>query len=313
MIFFMVGCGNEKAPVKEETASPAPAAEEKTESKTSEWPRTITDAVGHEIVLEKKPERIAILHSMYLEYFLALESAPIASTGSSRGDAMKALETWETIKPYVGKNEIIDLGSARDINLEAILAAKPDVIVTFKGQGNLDKIYDQLIQIAPVIQIDFQDTWQKQTLDCAAIVGKEELAQEIIQETEKSIDEAKALLSQKSDKKLAIFRTDGKGFIPRGDQKYYETFGLTIPENYPLDYQMISLETLSEMNPDYIVFQDFKDAAVAFTESQAVSSVWQSLKAVKDNKVFYFDDSLNTFGPLALKLTAEKLVDIFQE
>lgn len=277
------------------------------------WPRTITDAAGNEVVLGDQPQRIAILHSLYLEHFFALETPPIASAGSSKGTAMKALEEWETLKPYAGTADIIDLGSSRELNLEAILEAKPDVIVTFKGQGNLDKIYDQLVQIAPVVQVDFKASWKDQTLSCAEIAGKEVFAQNFIKETETIISSAKDKLSKYSDKTIALFRTDGKFFISRGDKGYYETFGISKPSGYPDDYKPLSLEAVAEMNPDYIVFQDFTETAQTFVKTQEVFSVWRDLDAVKNGHVFYFDDSFNTFGPIAMRLTAEKLVKVFGE
>jgi len=276
------------------------------------WPRTITDAAGKKVVLKKQPKRIALLHSLYLEYFFALGTPPVASMGASTGNAMKALETWETLKPYAGTANIIDLGSARDLNLEAILEANPDVIVTFKGQGHLDKIYDQLVQIAPVVQVDFSASWQNQTLACAKIVGKEAFAQDFIKETETIISAAKNKLNNHSGRTLALFRTDGKSFISRGTEDYYNTFGISKPAAYPDYYQALSLESVAAMSPDYIIFQDSSQNAQTFVKSQESSSVWQALPAVKNGHVLYFDDSLNTFGPLAMRLTADKLVQVFE-
>lgn len=275
------------------------------------WPRTIIDAAGNEVVLEKEPERIAILHSLYLEYFFALESPPVASAGASIGTAMKALNEWETTKPYAGTAEIIDLGSARELNLEAILNANPDVIVTFKG--HVDQIYEQLVQIAPVVLVDFDAPWQDQTLACAEIVGKEEFARELIEEIETAISTTKEKLSQYKDQTFALFRTDGKSFISRGNKEYYETFGISKPVGYPDDYEAFSLEAIAEMNPDYIVFQDFLETYQTFIKSQEEYALWKTLNAVKNGKVIHFDDSLNTFGPLSMRLTAEKLLEVYEE
>jgi iron complex transport system substrate-binding protein len=295
------------------TAVSTPQSVSGNDAKEGAWPRTITDAAGNKVVLVKQPQRIAILHSLYLEYFFALGTPPIASMGASTGNAMKALKEWETLKPYAGTADIMDLGSARDLNLEAILAAKPDVIVTFKGQGHVAQMYDQLVQIAPVIQVDFNVSWQDQTLACAEIVGKEAFAQDFIKETETIISSAKNKLSKHKGKTIALFRTDGKSFISRGTKEYYETFGIAKPAGYPDHYQTLSLEAVAEMKPDYIVFQDSVQNAQTFVKAQESSSVWQSLGAVKNGQVLYFDDSLNTFGPLAMRITADKLMQIFSE
>lgn len=290
-----------------ETA-PTPASTDSQVSEDSAWPRTIVDAGGHEVTLAEQPQRIAILHTNYLEYFFALGTPPIASAGASVGTAQQALDTYETLEPYRGTAEVMDLGSSREINLEAILEAQPDVIVTFAAHGGLDEIYDQLNEIAPVILLDFNDTWQNQTRSCAEIVGKEERAEEIIEESEAAIEDAHDKLSTQ-DKTVALFRTNGgKAFIGRGNEAYYEAFGITAPEGYTYDYATFALEAVAEMNPDYLIFQDYVDTAEGFVLSQEPSSVWQNMDAVKNGDIVYFDDSLNTFGPLAMRLTAEKLV-----
>lgn len=285
--------------------------ENKTISENNSWPRTIVDATGKEIVLNEKPKRISILHSAYLEHFILLNNPPTASAGSSIGNATKAVNEWETLKDFKLDEEIIDLGSAKQINLEAILNSKPDVIVTFKGSGQIDEVYDSLNKIAPVILLDYTKPWQEQLLECAEIVGEEEFAKNYIKETEEIIKNAKSVI-EKSDKTYSIFRTNNKTFINTGDKKYYETFGLKAPKGYPEESRTtLSLETLYNMNPDIIVFQDYLDMTESFVDSLEKYSVWNELNAVKNNNVFYFDDSLNTFGPLALRHTAEKLLDIY--
>lgn len=303
---MLAGCAGTADSSSQESAS------QPGESAVSQWPRTITDAAGNEVVLKEKPERIAILHSTYLEYFFALDTPPVASTGSSTGNAMKAMEAWETMKPYVGTAEMIDLGSARDLNLEAILESNPDVIVTFKGHNGLDKIYAQLQQIAPVVLMDFSASWQEQTRACAQVVGKEQRAEEVIQQTEQVLAQAKEKLSKQTDQTVAIFRSQDKTFVSRATKEHYDTFGITQPEGYPEQFESMSLEAVAKMNPDIIIFQDYIETSQSFVKTQEASTVWQSLDAVKNGRVYYFDDSLNTFGPLATRLMAEKLVQVLE-
>lgn len=275
------------------------------------WPKTIIDAGGNQVTIDKKPERVAVLHSLYLEYFFALETPPIASAGSSIGNAMKAVESWETLKDYRETGEIIDLGSARELNLEAILNSNPDVIVTFKGHGGVDKIYDQLNQIAPVVLIDYAATWQEQTLAIAEIIDKVDLANKIIKETEDAIAKTKEAIAN-VEENVALMRFRGKSFMTYGTKDYYETFNLKRPNTYPDDYQMMSLEAIAEMNPDYIVFQEYFELTDAFIKSQEQFDLWNNLDAVKNNRIIYFDNSLNTMGPISMKLTAEKYLELLK-
>ena len=275
------------------------------------WPRTITDAAGYEVVLKKKPERITLLHVFYLEHFLLLGDPPAAAaTGNVLGE-VEALEQSEMYAPYLKDLEMINLGSAREINLEAILESAPDVIVGTSVPGGLDRVYAQLVRIAPVALREFSFSWQKQLLDCAGIVGKETEARNIIAEIETVISTSKEIIAQHSDRTLALFRTDGKVFMNQGPSKYYEVFGIKRPNGFSAAYENVSLEAVAEMNPYYIVFQHNYEAAAAFVKGMGSSSVWQSIDAVKNGRIYYFDENMNTYGPLAICLAAEKLARIY--
>lgn len=301
--------------VQSATAEPTtePASEE------SQWPKTIIDGAGNEIVLEKKPERVTLLHVVYMEYFLMLDAPPTAAAlGNALGE-METLEVSEMFAPYFKDSDIemTMLGNSKDLSMEALLASAPDVIVTFYNPAGLD-MYEQMVKIAPVVQIGFTDPWQDQMTLIGSILGKEAQAQAIIEETEQIIEGAKETLSAYADRSLAVFRTDGKGFIAQRTAKYYDAFGLTRPEGFgdtadSIAAMTVSLEAVAEMNPDYIVFQHNLDATNAFIESLESSSVWQSLDAVKNGHVYFFDENMNSFGPMAMQLAAKKLVEIYAQ
>ncbi len=276
------------------------------------WPRTIIDGAGNEIVLEKAPERVSLLHIIYMEHFLLLDSPPTASVIGNKLGQTELLEDSEMFAPYVADFDIEVLGSARDLNLEAVLESDPDVMVTFYNPAGL-ATYDQLVQIAPVVQIDFSVSWQEQFLAIAQILGKDEDAQSIIKEIEKTLSDAKEELSKYSDKTFALFRTDGKGFIAQGGAAYYEILGLTKPEGFGDVAETLSLEAVAEMNPSYIVFQHNYEISKALVDSVESSSVWQSIDAVKNGHVYYFDENMNSFGPLALKLASKKITEIYSK
>ncbi|UKS29452.1 ABC transporter substrate-binding protein [Paenibacillus sp. HWE-109] len=274
------------------------------------WPRTITDATSRKVVLKERPERVAVLHPLYLDYFFALDTPPIAS-----GSAAKSMKEFATLQPYVGKAEIADLGAGKDLNMEAIIEAMPDVIVTFKG--HIDETnYDKLSKIAPVIQIDYSDKWENATMICARIIGKEDKADQLIKETQGIIKKTKDQLGDLKNKSFALLRVDGKSnFTAQGTKNttyYNETtgFGLMKPDRYPEDSAILTLEALSEMNPDYLIIQHTLDVAKQAILEKEGLAVWKSLKAVKNNHVVLFDNSLNSGSVLAIRLAAENLLKL---
>lgn len=296
---------------KEGAQENTPVPEEATNSVVQgTWPRTIIDATGKEIVLKKKPERVGLLHIVYLEHFLALGAPPTAAAlGNAQGDT-EALESSELLWPYLKNENIVMLGNSGNLSLEAVLEAQPDVLVTFLSPTGLDQ-QEQLEEIAPVIQINYGASWQEQLMTCAQILGLEDKAREVTDSTEQLIAQTKEALAPYADRTFALFRTDGKSFIAQGTAKYYEAFGLTKPAGFTDKADTLSLEAVAEMNPYYIVFQHNLEVAKAFVGSIEANSVWLSLDAVKNDRVYYFDENMNSFGPLSLKLGAEKITKIY--
>ncbi|MEC0226339.1 ABC transporter substrate-binding protein [Paenibacillus alba] len=317
LIGTLAGCSGSETSVGNTSSTNAVNVREGEQSKGASaleagggWPRTITDATNHNVELKERPKRIAVLHPLYLDYFFALDTPPIAS-----GSAAKSMKEFATLQPYVGKAEIVDLGAGKDLNMEAIIDSMPDVIVTFKG--HIDETnYDKLSKIAPVIQIDYSDKWENATMICARIIGKEDKAEQLIKETQEIIKKTKDRLGGLKNKNFALLRVDSKSnFTAQGTKNttyYNETtgFGLMKPVRYPEDSAILSLEALSEMNPDYIIIQHTLDVAKEAIREKQGSAVWNGLKAVKNNHVLLFDNSLNTGSVLAIRLAADNFLKL---
>ncbi|WP_346884534.1 ABC transporter substrate-binding protein [Clostridium sp. UBA4395] len=308
---FMVGCT--KSPAQDTDKNPVKKTTDTLEERT--WPRTIVDGGGNKIVLEKQPNRITLLHIVYMEHLLALDTQPTAAAIGNAFGETEGLDKSELFAPYLKDVDMALVGNSQDLNLEAVLESDPDLLLTFHNPAGL-QAYDQLVEIAPVVQLDYNSTWQEQLLIIGKILGKEQLAEKRIIETEEKIADAKEKLGQHKDKTLALFRTDGKNFIAQGNSKYYDTFGITKPKGFPDTAKpgdTTSLEGVSEMNPDYIVFQHNYDMSKAFVDSLESSPVWQSIDAVKNGRIYYFDENMNSYGPLTLNLAAEKLTEMYSK
>ncbi|WP_312699149.1 hypothetical protein [Sedimentibacter sp.] len=85
---MLIGCSaapaentdaSENIPSDAQTSEPDTKQDDVTPDDEAAWPRTIIDGAGNEIVLEKAPERVSLLHIVYMEHFLLLDSPPTAS------------------------------------------------------------------------------------------------------------------------------------------------------------------------------------------------------------------------------------------
>ncbi|SBV98373.1 Oligopeptide ABC transporter, oligopeptide-binding protein [uncultured Eubacteriales bacterium] len=316
----LAGCAgtpanNTQSPAPESSPSAAaPSEPTPTPAATPEaaWPRTIVDATGAEIVLEKEPERVTLLHVVYLEHLLALGTPPTAAALGNAQGAMESLEVSELYAPYLAGKDITMLGNSKDLSVEAVLASEPDVIITFYNPASAELV-EQLAEIAPVVQISYADTWQNQLMLCAQVLGKETEAETVTNDVEKIIADTKEVLAPYADRTFGLFRTDGKSFIAQGTAQFYKEFGLTKPSGFTDKADTLSLEAVAEMNPYYIVFQHNVEVTEAFIKSMEDNTVWQSLDAVKNGRVYIYDENMNSFGPLSFKLGAEKITALYTE
>ncbi len=329
---IMAGCagtsaGNETTTPPESSApatqTETPDADSSSDASAAAWPRTIEDALGKQITLEKKPERIALLDFGYIEILFALDITPIASTFAER-----SLNGFGTLQSYAANAQIEELGENKAPNLEKLAELEPDLILYTAEAENLDtKLYESASQIAPVVTFDSPD-WKAQLRAFGNCLGAEEKAEEYISETEVLISDSREKLAGIGDKTVAVLferSSDVGNFIVIASDENPVWFdkegglGLTPPDGYPETMEMISLEGVAALNPDYIFLcgalgteaNGYKQTHLS-EETQA-SSVWQSLNAVKNGQVYYLDAAVRAAGPLGIKLGIETIVESITE
>jgi iron complex transport system substrate-binding protein len=295
-------------PISEESSLEAGTNAEDTNE--LDWPRTYVDALGREVVIEQKPQKPVMIFFRNYEHLFVLEELPIAGT-----EVQDVYKGWEVFKPYAETHEVIDLGSMDAVNIEKLLEAEPDLIIVYSG--TYEKIGEQLEKIAPTIAVDnYGDDWQTPLAEYGRIFGKEDKAQAEIDRLKKQIQEGTEELSNYSDKTFAFLRFDGsKGFIVYALDFVYSKeagLGLSAPEGYIAQGRTtISLEGVSEFNPDYLFIYNnvLDDTDELYIEELNSNSVWNSLKAVKNNNVYLIDRSAYSGGPLAIRYGIDAILE----
>lgn len=306
----------EAATLAAQTDTPEETGE--TDTQEAAWPRTIEDALGSQITLEKKPERVAILDFGFMESMFALNTPPIASTF-----AMRSLNGFGTLQPYALDAQIAELGEAKAPNLEMLVELEPDLILTTAEAEHLDmELYESASRIATVVAFDSAG-WKEQIKAFAECLGEEETAEKFIENIEALIARSREALAGYSDKTVALLfeRSSNKSnFVITGSEEnpmWFDTeegLGLTPPEGYPKTGELVSLEGLAALDPDYIFLfgslgSEENDYAQSYlSEETQSSSVWQSLTAVKNGHVYYLDAAVRAAGPLSIKLGIETIV-----
>jgi iron complex transport system substrate-binding protein len=312
---LLVGCGGEdseqkaspsEAPSSAVTASVAPSSSAAVKQEKAAWPRTYSDGLNKEVIIEKEPKKVAVLHFGYVEYLLALGVDPMAAAQKS------SVEAFKTLSPYTQMSSIIDVGQAMSPNLEKLIELQPDLIIATPGLH--DNAYDSLAKISTVVYKKTYGGWKDTLNDYAQLLGREEQAAVLVKETEATIKDTREKLAAFKDKTFVFVRPAAKGgFSIVGTKQfthYHDAvngFGLKTPEKYPENFENVSLEALAAMNPDYIFFQDKQELSQKLVDSLANDAVWKSIQAVQDGHVDYLDVSLNTSSPLAIQLASKEI------
>ncbi|RZS31057.1 ABC transporter substrate-binding protein [Corticibacter populi] len=116
--------------------------------------RTFVDDLGRKVELPQQPGRIVSLHDLDITIpLLELGVVPVASHGRQSLDGRRFMRSSAILTGIDFDNAPIAFLGAADINIEAVAAARPDLIVT--GPTRTLPV-DQLAKIAPTVVIDNQ-------------------------------------------------------------------------------------------------------------------------------------------------------------
>lgn len=254
--------------------------------------------LGQEYSFDKKVENIVLAS---LE---AMEDASALGV-----EAVGVLEVAGEVPEYLAEDfkDVTLVGDKKSPNPEVILGLNPDVIVGTSKWS--EETMAQLNKIATTLPYShISANWKDNLLALAEITDKLELGNKIISDYEEKASKAKEELSNKDQNILVIRLRSGLMNIYPADvylnPVLYEDLGLKAPEilTQAKAQAELTIETLSEINPDAIFLQfegsENSDTPEALNELLE-NPIFKSIDAFKNNKVF-----VNTIEPLAQGGTA---------
>lgn len=281
-------------------------------STVAEGTVTVVDNYGKKTVAVP-PKRVVALDNRTFELLDAWGVVPVA--------AARALVP-ATIPGLKDNEEIVDLGNHREPNLEAIVAADPDVVVSGQRFTKYDDEIQKLVPEATLLQFEpregesFAEELIRQTEDLGKVFGKEAEAKQVVADFEAAIERARAAYDP-AQTVMAVNVSGGEiGYVaPHVGRTWgplFDLIGFTPAlqvENASNDHKGddISVEAIADSNPDWLLVLD-RDAAVKKEgESPAALSVisdsapLQNVTAVKEDNVYvapkdtYTNESILTY------------------
>lgn len=275
--------------------------------------RTVQSVKG-EVEIPANPQRIVDISGSSEELVL-LGHTPVATANV---DSYETTKVPSYIEDKLGDAKVVGHSMMDTMDIEAILAAEPDLIIMAPRQ---EKIYDQLKEIAPVVMLeDRSNDWEAKLKDIAVLFGQEKEAQEWLdayykkaEELGKEIKKANGedttyLTVLASSGQFMVFTEGGIGTVLKEDMKLPQPTNM--PKQDSITLPTVTMEGLSEIDADHII--------VIATESDKAdldaSTVWPEIRAVKEGNVTILDASpyfSQAYNPVGRELLLQSIKDEF--
>lgn len=289
-VTVLAGCSSEKG-------TDAGASNAGSTGQNADQSYVVKHAMG-ETKIPKTPERIVILTNEGTEALLALGIKPVGAVKSWTGDPW-----YDHIKAEM--EGVKNVGTESQPNIEEIAALKPDLIIGNKMR--IEKVYDQLSQIAPTVySTELRGEWKNNFKLYAEAVNKKAEGEKVLADFDKRVEDLKSKAGDKLKQTVSLVR-----FLSSTARIYYnDTFagiifkqiGIARPEKQNLDKfaDDVTKERIPDMDADYLFYFTYETGdgkATKLEEEWLNDPLWKNLNVVKNNRAMKVDDAIwNTAG-----------------
>ncbi|SNT44055.1 siderophore ABC transporter substrate-binding protein [Rhodococcoides kyotonense] len=243
------------------------------------------------VEIPANPVRIAALDNTSFETLKAFGIEPVALP--------KPIMPDEGFEDWIANEDILDVGTHREPNLELVSEAEPDLII---GGYRFQEYTDELNQIAPTIDIapdeeNWVETMKTQTETLGTIFGKEEQAADIIA----ALDTAESDAAAQTTGQTVFLANVSGGKIDNGAGRIGRLLEpLTLTDVFAGEAgdvhgdSGLAPETIAQANPDWVIVLD-RDAAAGEEGASPAKAVIDAQEAfanttfVTQDQIIYLD------------------------
>lgn len=220
--------------------------------------QTFTDDLGRTVTVPLHPQRIVSMHDLDITIpLIELGVPPVASHGRTRPDGSHYLRSSAQLTGVDFDNSEIRFIGTADIDLEAVAAAKPDLIIT---EPSRHVSVEQLAKIAPTVSIDhLQGSAPRIYRKLAQLTGSqarlavlERCYQEQIKQLKATVDPQQYRVSviQANNGKVTVHHSyHALGRVLRDAGFRFPPLIDKIPDGQRID---VSAEQLPELDADFV-------------------------------------------------------------
>lgn len=269
-------------------------------SSENETPQTVTVKTLNanketvEVEVPYDPQRVAILDMASMDILDAL--------GVGERIVGSASTSLEYLQTYVTDENVANLGTIKEADLEAVMACEPDVI--FIG-GRLASSYDALSEIAPVVYVAVDnklgvvESVRANAENIAEIFGLQDKVEQLMSDFDARIDTLaqftqgkNAIVGMTTSGSFNVLGNDGRCSII-GKEIGFENVGVDANIDTSTHGNEASFEYIVQKNPDYLFVMD-RDAAIATEGAKLAKEIIENelvmgTDAYKNGNIVYLE------------------------
>jgi len=268
------------------------------------WRYTFVDSTGREVVLTKRPERVAVLFSSYAEIWNLAGGSVAVTVGESVERGFVSEET-----------PLVDGGAGKTIDYELLLAARPDFVI---GSADIEAQVDACRMLAEagipaaVFRVDTFEEYLTMLKRCTDITGNENAYAEHGTAVAERVDKVKAaacLAEEEEEKEILFIRAGSQASATKAKRApdnfvcimLAELGAENIADDAAVLLDGLSLEEILIRDPDYIFLTTMgsEAAAKAYVGDLFAQDGWKDLAAVREGNYVFLEKDLFHFKPNA--------------
>lgn len=259
-----------------------------------------TDSIGKQIVLEKKPERVAVLFSSFAEMWSL-------AGGETKISVFESVERGFCDKDIL----LVDGGAGKNVNTETLVSGAPDFVICsadIPAQKEAARFLNEKNIPSAVFRVEtFEDYMAVFKIFCE-ITENPHKYKENAENIKENIDKMfEGLKSEPKYKKILFIRA-GSSKNSTKAKRSEEHFAAAmlgeigcqnIADTAEIVLDSISEETILKFNPDYIFISTMgkEEAAKSYMDSVLMGKGFSSLDCVKNGNYCYLPKELFQFKP----------------
>jgi ABC-type Fe3+-hydroxamate transport system substrate-binding protein len=259
----------------------------------------LRDDFGAPVSVAAVPRRIVSLNPTTTEVLFAIGAGP-RLVGRSMYDAFPSSAL-----------AVPNLGAALRPNVEAIIGAKPDLVVLYASQDNrpaADRLRQAGIATA-ALRIDSIAQFERDTRLLGRLTGDSANAEAVVDSVRATLDRVRAA-TQSLPRPTVFFHTWDRPLITIGGGSFLNELvdiagGRNVYSDLAGPSGIVTVEDVVRRNPDYVL------ASPITAANLRADPRWQALPAVRAGHVLVFDTTIVGRPSVTLGAAARSLADLF--